>query len=580
MFRERTQAIAAWLMIGSFLIPAALRLFGLSPVLRPKPILMPLVHAVDLCVFAILLLLALRMVRTNRPLRFAWALVLALTQLILFAFDLSLFLSIWFEHRILPLSTVPAFYCNDDGIIGCARLYPSAFGLIGLLVLAWAALLSFGAIRLAAWTSGWRLFWPGWFATIWLAIWLAGPIPIKSYEPVRNFLVSDGAGKYPLQLATIPRPDWQFAATKGAKPRLLILITIDALRADAVETSHDRPSNTPFLRELADSGKLTNYGPAAAMCSSSYCGLIGVLSSSDWATLQQGPPATLPDVLAANGYQSHLMLTGSHQRAQNLADLYGPNVTTLRDDISPDSSGTFDDREQLQRLRMLKLGDPKRTFLFFHLMSVHSAGLRFDKSDQLSEVSWWDRFWKGDSATNHYPQYYARGVTQVDSVLRELFGILEAKGLLNDALVIITADHGEGLYRYNGHGAEVNPETSLVPLLVYDGRGAKWPIATGMPSNIDAAPSLLTAAGIAVPSQWRGSPLQRGVTRLAAPSDDQNGSALIGRVEGQVLMARCWRQGGQRDALLGGDAALAAFANWTKAGLLRRTDVKPCLHLY
>lgn len=184
--------------------------------------------------------------------------------------------------------------------------------------------------------------------------------------------------------------------------------------------------------------------------------------------------------------------------------------------------------------------------------------------------------WKGGRFIGSYPEYYARGVAQADWVLRSLFGVLQSRGLLDQALIVITADHGEGLYKNLGHGHEVNIQTALVPLLVYDPRNGVWPAATGMASNFDAAPTLLTAAGITIPPQWRGTSLQAGVTRAAAPSDDADNTALVGRVGGQLAMVRCERKNGKRVVLAGGQGALEAYAGWAASDLIRRADVAGC----
>jgi hypothetical protein len=61
----------------------------------------------------------------------------------------------------------------------------------------------------------------------------------------------------------------------------------------------------------------------------------------------------------------------------NLAELYGPNLTTFLDDSSGDSSGLGDDREQVRRLAGLSIDDPARSYVSIHLMSAHRAGFRF-----------------------------------------------------------------------------------------------------------------------------------------------------------------------------------------------------------
>ena len=178
--------------------------------------------------------------------------------------------------------------------------------------------------------------------------------------------------------------------------------------------------------------------------------------------------------------------------------------------------------------------------------------------------------------------FYDQGVTQADAILRQLFDVLKMRGMLDDALVIITADHGERLSGTTGHGGDVDLSTALIPMLVYDPRGGNWPVAqAGIASQFDAAPTLLAAAGISVPPQWRGTPLQTGAIRLAAPTDTVGQSALVGRVDGIWAMLRCDLKAGRLQMFANGMAptpdALPLYRQWS-AGLAPRADAKPCIN--
>lgn len=98
---------------------------------------------------------------------------------------------------------------------------------------------------------------------------------------------------------------------------------------------------------------------------------------------------------------------------------------------------------------------------------------------------------------------YAEGVATTDAALGRLFGDLEAAGLFDRLLIVVTSDHGEAFFE---HGqvlhSTLHREVLEVPLLV------KWPAGSPharragtrreMPSSaIDVAPTLLAAAGIA-----------------------------------------------------------------------------------
>ncbi len=529
-------------LIWFFVLQTVVRLIGMLPPFQRTSWQALLVHALDMALLAGVAILLLRLVRGRKVLQGGLALLLSAAVLALLAFDAASVLAIWFKQRVAPLSTVAIFYCNAETIRACAPAFPGiALGLAAFW-LALAGLIFKAADALSGRFSGllgsklrYLLYA---FVVGWSTVWLLAFAQITVREPLVRFLGKARLGPQPRALMNKPRPAYQIAPSPAAKPRLLVLIAIDSLRADSVELAPGKSSRTPFLQDLAASGRLTDFGPAVAICPTSYCGITGLLSSSDWATLQRGPPLMLPDVLAANGYRSHFLLSGPHKRVLNLAKLYGPNVSTLLDDSSPDSSGLIDDREQVRRLRELPLADPARSFVFIHLMSAHVGGLRFDQADNAS--SRWGHLTETARYTGSYADYYDRGVRQADLILRQLFAVLAERGLLEQATVVITADHGERLTGETGHGGAVDLETALIPMLVYNGGGQTAGVPSGgVASQVDAAPTLLAAAGIGVPPEWAGRPFQQGITRRAAPSDNTHQAALVGRVGGRWVMLRC-----------------------------------------
>lgn len=528
--------ISAFLLL-SFVLQTVVRLVLIAMPFQRVNIEVAAVHALDLVALGCLAIILLRFARGRKPLQLVIALTLGAVGMMLSAFDISTIIAAWFHQRVPVLATLPIFYCNAEQISGCIRPFPVVSATIFGVWLFWSWLIYLAADALAEQSK--LLLRPltvagrfprlpylliALFLAIWGGLWMSASAEISIREPLVRFVGKTPFGPEPRELLTVPRPDYQVKPTPSAKPRTLVLISVDSLRADAVELAADKLSQTPFLQSLAASGKLHDYGPAVAICPTSYCGITGLLSSSDWATLQKGPPLTIADVLAANGYQSHYLLSGPHRRVLNLASLYGPNITSMQDDSSSDSSALIDDREQVRRLKAIKIADPARSFFFIHLMSAHAAGLRFD----------------GAKPGGPYRDYYAGGVKQADMIIGQLFETLRARGLLDNALVIITADHGERLDGETGHGGAIDLSTAQIPLLVYDPKGGTWPRAAGgIASQTDAAPTLLNAVGIDVPAQWRGRPLQSGTMRSSAPTDNAGQSALVGHRATDMVMIRC-----------------------------------------
>jgi arylsulfatase A-like enzyme len=116
---------------------------------------------------------------------------------------------------------------------------------------------------------------------------------------------------------------------------------------------------------------------------------------------------------------------------------------------------------------------------------------------------------------------YEGEIRYVDAEIARLLAGLERAGLLEDALVVLTADHGETLFEhadaYN-HGLWVHDTTVHVPLILA-GPGVEARTVDAPVSTIDALPTILELVGLASPPAVegvslvplvRGEPLERG----------------------------------------------------------------------
>ncbi|QAY75113.1 sulfatase-like hydrolase/transferase [Sphingosinicella sp. BN140058] len=581
-------------LIAAYVVQSAFRLAALSPLYHYGRGSVPF-HAAALLLASLAGGWMLIRVRGRPGGQLLVALLLAAFWTLLILFDVVAFVTAPRFHTAMPLQTVAEFYCGGAAE-RCAEARPGVVALVGTIAAALAFLIWFSADALAGFAQSVAKRVAGtWsarrvplrpvlllFALLYAAPWLLLPGQAANREPLVGFLKPVEFTAGPRELLTRQRPQHRLAATAAARPRTLVLITVDSLRADAVELRPGRASLTPFLQGLASAGKLHDLGPATAVCANSYCGIIALQSGSDWAALQDGPPLTLPDVLAANGYRSHFLLSGPHREDMNLGELYGPNIATFLDDASEDSVGLGDDREQVRRLAALPIHDPARTYLSIHLMSAHRAGFRFSSARE--EATLWRALFGAGSPRDN-AAFYRSGVRQADWIIGRVFATLAQRGLLADAVVVITADHGERYAKGQrpGHGVPLDPDVAAIPLLVYDSRAGAWPRQTSA-SQIDVAPTLLAAAGIERPSWWRGSPLQHPLQRRGAPMDTLHASALVGTVGGRQVMIRCaTRTGGTK--ILGMDhkpvppalaAAALAAAPALHHGLAARTDAGRC----
>ena len=101
-----------------------------------------------------------------------------------------------------------------------------------------------------------------------------------------------------------------------------------------------------------------------------------------------------------------------------------------------------------------------------------------------------------DGEISYHDEYFGRFLKQLDAL-----------GLSEDTIIVVTSDHGEEFQEHGswGHGHSVYQELLHVPLIM------RWPGAIAAGSRItpvvttmDVAPTVLEASGIAIPKEFEG----------------------------------------------------------------------------
>jgi len=90
---------------------------------------------------------------------------------------------------------------------------------------------------------------------------------------------------------------------------------------------------------------------------------------------------------------------------------------------------------------------------------------------------------------------YDGEIQYVDSALGDLFGIIEEEGILENTIIVFTADHGEEFWAHDefGHGHCLYPEVIRIPLFIYlpPSMGCISGRISGYVSLVDVAPTIL-----------------------------------------------------------------------------------------
>ncbi len=315
----------------------------------------------------------------------------------------------------------------------------------------------------------------------------------------------------------------------AGRKRNVVLMVLESTRADVLGKRIDGIAVAPHLEALARAG---SFAPAAY----SHVGFT-TQSLQSLFTGELAPADgrhSLVQAFLANGYQVGI-LSGQAEDFGDTAELTGMrrgsffvDATTHRESrasvFAAEGSLAIDGRIQLSEFDS-RLGNRRAWeqpwFLYVNLQSAHFP------------YSWpgMDRILPGEpiprreiNARNRdrLERTYWNAVAYSDRLIGELIERLRALGVLEDTLIVVTADHGESLFDdgFLGHGHALNDEQTRIPFILSDPG-----IAFGGPIGLaDIRAILLRAAGANVPPppndgvfQYLGTLDRPGVIGLVGP---------------------------------------------------------------
>ncbi len=290
----------------------------------------------------------------------------------------------------------------------------------------------------------------------------------------------------PPSAADIPRTGpWATCLQQSAgAPRSVILITIDTLRVDVLS-----PERTPALAALARrSAWFTRAYPQSTSTLLSLYGLLGSRHISDAPNgtfanaVQPPPPGGFPAALGDAGVPRlaipMLFLPSSLQGAFDV-------VTLGRRD--PDEKGAkfaFTSSTVTDTALELLATQQEPFFLWAHYLDPHAPFLPISR-ELLPEPEGTD---------------YEREVAYTMLQVGRLLDGLAASPHADDTIVVVTADHGEGLGERgrHGHGPDLFEPSVHVPLAFYV-PGCPSVLVDEPVSHADIVPALALLTGVKVP---------------------------------------------------------------------------------
>jgi arylsulfatase len=319
----------------------------------------------------------------------------------------------------------------------------------------------------------------------------------------------------------------------------LILISIDCLRADHLSAYGYPRETTPNLDAFARDGVL--FEDAVSVSSwtlpTHMSMLTGLLPTEHGLRQDQkrfSAAPYLPDLLGRHGYEtvgiaSSLFLTplfGFDEGFDRFHALTDRPASALVDTAIREMTGR----------------DSRSRFLFLHLFDAHwpydpapENLTRFgerpqDISDLLRKVI--DRKPPaGPEEIEGLKTLYDAEIFEVDRELGRFFSALKDAGRYDDALIVVTADHGEAFWEHGfwQHSEVIYSEVTHIPLVV------KWPKNSRrgregrLVSQLDIFPTILEAAALATPHERKGLLNQepsKAMTEITWEGNESKGAAM------------------------------------------------------
>lgn len=325
----------------------------------------------------------------------------------------------------------------------------------------------------------------------------------------------------------VARAEYPVAASFDEKN--VVLILADSMRADRMGVYGYERDTTPFLTALHRRGSLHRVDMALSTCSDSYCGIATTFTSRPFHETSS-KSFKLPGLLKSLGYRVDALVSGEHRSWKLLGELYGSDFDRVHDHEVDEAHGMNDDRLILDGLRRVEPYSGQPSFFYFFLMSSHVLGVRQPEYQRYlpDEFDGIASFWNEVSGTRRVEKRvveidpiesteltvlsnrYDNGIVQADAMIAEIFTQLEHKGYLENAIVVILSDHGDGLAEHDhlGHTRYLYQEDIRIPLLIYD-RGVSAYAGDPFATQIDVAPTILDRLGLPIPATWQGRSLLR-----------------------------------------------------------------------
>jgi arylsulfatase A-like enzyme len=330
-----------------------------------------------------------------------------------------------------------------------------------------------------------------------------------------------------------PSPQDELGLVVGL-PAPVVLVVVGSLRADRLDLDPAGPTRTPFLAGLAAEGIVFERAYAAAgetraAVASLLTGLTPGRHGCVGPNGRLGAGSTLlSEALAELGYDTRAVVAdpdlapefgfGRGWRSYRLGEAPRdqPYADALR--IAGQAS------EDIEALL------PPPSLLFVNVVDPHwplqdhpEDGEALPPGSFDGSIAALAPYWRrapGPASVRRAVALYDGEIEHVDRQLEGLAGRLAQRGLAEGAWIVVTSDHGLGLWDHGrfGHTGQLHETQIRVPLIVRPPRGLSRTLRVAEPvSLIDLAPTLLELLGGSPPPSMEGRSWVPALTGQALP---------------------------------------------------------------
>jgi len=334
---------------------------------------------------------------------------------------------------------------------------------------------------------------------------------------------------------------WSGPAPAARRPDIFFFI-VETMRADAIH-----PERTPFLARWKEEEcqPLTETRASSNATHLSWFSLLHGRLPYFFEEVRTVPaPAPLLSLLHATGYAVEVRSGGNFDYCEMLTSNFGDGaLTRIMEHVPeghPDRALPMTEREKrlMQRLRDAVTQSQPGGVLW--LTTIDSSHYPYKWHEQWTppyanfEVNPIFPVRPTPEEITRVQQRYWNSVAWGDHLMAEFVAFLKASDRYDDAMIILTGDHGEEFKEHGSwfHCSALNPAQTRVPILI------KWPASLGRgpaltdACHLDLVPSILDAAGIPeiVWQSMPGRSLRRegsATSIITTCYNSQNGEAMV-----------------------------------------------------